>query len=212
MAPEGEAPAPVAAPPPELDALTLPIELLPAGTTLHRIHRRSFRGQRIDPISFGQGPGKPPTHRFDAPAGEFGVLYVGLDIEAALIETLLRQPGKNMVDLVDLQIRNAAWLRTGRELRLVQAYGAGLSRLGCSAALSTARYALTGAWSLALWSHRDAPDGLLYRTREKPEQLCAAIFDRPRLAFTLDRSDPLLADPARVARILAAHGKSVAAL
>jgi RES domain-containing protein len=153
-------------------------------------------------VFFSPDRGKPPTRRFDAPrgnrsltvaalraAGDFGVLYV---------------------DLVDLQIRNAAVLTASRPLRLVQAYGAGLSRIGCTATLSTTRYANAGTWLLALWFHKDQLDGLIYHSRHNPEHLCAAVFNRSGLALTVVRSEPLLADAAKVARVLEAHGKSVA--
>jgi hypothetical protein len=192
-------------PPSWLSDAKLPIAKLAAGTKLYRIHLRTENA-----VFFGPARRKLPTHRFDAPSGEFGVLYAGLDFAAAFVETLLRKPEIRIVDLVDLEIRNAAVLTASRPLRLVQAYGAGLSRIGCTAALSTARYSLAGAWSLALWFHKDRPDGLIYHSRHNPEHLCAAIFDRPGLGLTVLRSEPLLADAARVARILEAHGKSVA--
>jgi RES domain len=201
----GASPANPPPPPAWLAGADLPIEELGAGTELHRIHRRVERA-----VFFGPGPGRAPTHRFDAPGGEFGVLYVGLDFTAAFVETLLRKPAIRIIDLVDLEIRNAAILTAARPLRLVQAYGAGLSRIGCTAALSTARYSLAGAWSLAFWSHKDAPDGLIYHSRYNPEHRCAAVFNRRKLALRIVRTSPLLADTARVAGILEAHGKSVA--
>jgi hypothetical protein len=73
-------------------------------------------------------------YRFDAPGGQFRVLYVGLDFTAAFVETLLRKPERRIIDLLDLEIRNAAVLTASRPLRLVQAYGTGLSRIGCTAA------------------------------------------------------------------------------
>jgi hypothetical protein len=192
-------------PPTWLAGADLPIEEFGTGTELHRVHGRTERA-----VFFGPGPAKRPMYRFDAPGGQFRVLYVGLDFTAAFVETLLRKPERRIIDLLDLEIRNAAVLTASRPLRLVQAYGTGLSRIGCTAALSTARYALAGAWSLALWSHKDKADGLLYHSRHNPEHLCAAIFNRPKLAFKIVQSNPLLADAAKVARILEAHGKSVA--
>jgi hypothetical protein len=205
MARRNRSPANPPPPPGWLAGANLPIEELAAGTQLYRIHRRTNRA-----VFFGPGRRKPPTHRCDAPGGEFGVLYLGLDFTAAFVETLLRNPATRMVDMVDLEIRNATVLEPVRSLRLVQAYGSGLSRIGCTAALSTARYALAAAWSFALWSHKDEPDGLIYHCRYNPEHLCAAVFNRPGLAFTIVQSNPLLADQTTVARILEAHGKSVA--
>jgi RES domain len=205
MAPRARAPHNPSSPPAWLADADLPIQEVASGTELHRIHRRVERA-----VFFGPGPGRPPTHRFDAPGGEFLVLYLGLDFTAAFAETLLRKPEMRIIDLVDLEIRNAAILTAARPLRLVQAYGAGLSRIGCTAALSTARYSIAGAWSLALWSHKEPPDGLIYHSRHNPEHLCAAVFNRRGLAFRVLRTAPLLTDRARVARVLEAHGKSLA--
>jgi hypothetical protein len=205
MARRARSPAIPPSPPPWLASANLPIQELAAGTQLNRIYQRSNR-----PVFFGPGPGQPPTHRFDAPNGEFGVIYVGLDFAAAFVETLLRNPEMRIIDLVDLEIRDAAVLAAARPLRLVQAYGAGLSRIGCTAALSTARYSQAGAWSHALWAHKDEPDGLIYHSRHDPEHLCAAIFNRRGLVLTVVDTRPLLADPATVAGILEAHGKSLA--
>jgi hypothetical protein len=206
MVPKARSPANPPPPPSWLARIDLPIEELPAATELHRIHRRT------DPaVFFGTGPANPPLHRFDAPGGEFGVFYLGMDFTAAFVETLLRKPEMRIVDLVGLEIRDATVLTASRPLRFVQAYGSGLSRIGCTAALSTARYSLAGAWSLGLWTHKDAPDGLIFHSRHNPRHLCAAVFDRPGLEFTIVQSGPLLADKTRVARILEAHGTSVAA-
>jgi RES domain len=205
MARRPQPPAIPPSPPPWLASARLPIQELTAGTQLHRIYRRSDRL-----VFFGPGPGRPPTHRFDAPNGEFGVIYTGLDFTAAFVETLLRNPEMRVIDLVDLEIRDAAILTAARPLRLVRAYGAGLSGIGCTAALSTARYSLSGAWSRALWAHKDAPDGLIYHSRHNPEHLCAAIFNRRGLVLRVVRTRPLLADPATIANILDTHGKSVA--
>src|SRR5690348_1386067 len=64
-----------------------------AGSLWFRCHKR------IDgPVFFGPGAGIAPRHRFDAPAGQYQVLYVGLNYEAAFIETFLRNPKRRTVD------------------------------------------------------------------------------------------------------------------
>ena len=57
-----------------------------------------------------------------------------------------------------------------------------------------------------------SPIEVLKRHPERLEdvvRLCAAIFDRSHSAFD-SRSSPLLDDPAELARVLRAHGKSIA--
>jgi hypothetical protein len=160
-------------------------------------------------VFFGPGRGAPPRHRVDAPDGEYQVLYVALSYEGALVETLLRNPRRRTVDLVDLETRRMAVLTNDTPLRLVEAHGAGLSRLGTTAALSTGGYHASRAWALALWRHEARPDGLVYASRHNPGLLCAAVYDRPQAIFTVAATQPLLEDETRLHAVFAAHGKSI---
>src|SRR5262249_36519400 len=125
-----------ASPPPSwLDTITLPTTTLPKGTALWRCH-----GSTTDPVFFGPGVGGRPRPRFDAPAGEYQVLYAAMDYDGAFVETLLRNPLRLIVDESDLAVRNMAVLKTDTPLKLVDAYGAGLSVIGATAAISTGKY------------------------------------------------------------------------
>ncbi len=85
-----------------------------------------------------------------------------------------------------------------RPLRLVDLTGPALSQIGADGRLTTGRYDISQQWALALHQHPEQPDGLLYRSRHDPSQLCAAIFDRAADALT---ASPLgsLADPTNAA-------------
>jgi hypothetical protein len=61
--------------------------ILPAGASLVRIHRTEH-----DPLWFGPGPDEPPTYRFDAPDGSYGVCYLAHEPAGAFVETFLRDP------------------------------------------------------------------------------------------------------------------------
>ena len=102
-----------------------------------------------------------------------------------------------------------ATLTSKTPLRLVEAHGPGLARLGTTAALSTGPYIASRRWALELWSQKDRPDGLIYVSRHNPGLLCAAIFDRTHAIFDVGTT-PLLADARSVARVFRAHGKSIA--
>jgi hypothetical protein len=194
-----------ALPPPSwLKTVTLPTTTLPAGTPLWRCHRSVNA-----PVFFGPGAGKPPIYRFDAPAGEYQVLYVAIDYDGAFVETLLRNPRRRIVDESDLAIRSMAVLRSGTPLKLVNAYGAGLSKIGATGAISTGKYTASRRWSLALWEHPDLPDGMIYTARHNTSLLCVAIFQRPHSNILLDHTAPLLSDRKRVSDLLAAHGKAI---
>lgn len=198
--PTGAAPLP----PADLSARDLPIRVLAAGEPLCRVH-----GSHRDPIFFGPGAGNPPAYRFDSLSGRFGVLYVAPGPEAAMIETLLRQPQRLTVDYSEIRDRSLSTLRAGRDLRLVSATGSDLSRPGMTAALSTGPYDPCGAWSDALFDHPAVPDGILFCSRHNPDELCIALFERTDLVFVISSTTPLPAMLTEVGALLDRHGKSL---
>jgi hypothetical protein len=143
------------------------------------------------PLFFGRTGG----NRFDAPAGEYGVLYTAADAHIAFIEAFGRNPKVNVVSLTELGARPLTRVVAGRPLRLVDLTGPGLARIDADARLPTGSYDLAHRWSLALHEHPEQPDGLLYRSRFDPSRLCAAIFERAADALS---TEPLgsLADAA----------------
>lgn len=198
--PSGRAPSP----PAWLAATSLPLELLPAGTPLFRVHRLGR-----DPIFFGPGRSAAPTYRFDSLAGAFGVLYVGLSLTAALAETILRNPGRRMVRYPDLAERASCDLTCARDLRLVRLHGSGLQTVGCDNAISTGPYDVCGAWADALWAHSDMPDGIAYQSRHDSGEICIALFERSALPLRASESVPLIEQLLKVAEILNVYGKSI---
>ena len=126
--PSGQAPTP----PAWLDTTDLPVDVIPAGTPLIRVHRLTH-----NPIFFGPGAGIPPTYRFDSLSGAFGILYVGRSVAAAVVETLLRNPARKMVSYSAVAARASSDIRSIRDLRLVRLYGRGLQQVGCDNAIST---------------------------------------------------------------------------
>ncbi|MGO4573308.1 RES family NAD+ phosphorylase [Microvirga sp. 2TAF3] len=182
----------------------MPIDVLPAGTVLHRIHRAS-----LGTVFFGPGPGVPPTYRFDSASSRFGVLYVGLNRAGAVAETLLRNPQRLMVATSEITDRAATELACRRELRVVKLYGSGLQAVGTDNAISTGPYEPCGLWSDALWDHPDQLDGIAYQSRHESNQICLALFERPDMAFDIRSTTPLTAMLHEVAALLDAYGKSL---
>ena len=74
-------------PPPPLDFARreLPVETIPAGSRLVRIHDGDF-----DPIHFGS----TAYNRFDDQRKIFGVCYLARTIEGAFAETIVRGAGR----------------------------------------------------------------------------------------------------------------------
>lgn len=192
-------------PPPDPFPGALPIAGIARGATWWRIHRTAH-----SPVFFGPAPGGLPTYRFDAPGGEYRILYLGQTLSAAFVETLLRNPRIPFIERIEIELRSASVLSNDRPLRLVDLRGGGLSQIGSDNRLATGSYAIAGQWALALWRHADRPDGILYRSRHDPNHVCAAIFDRSHCRFSLASTKPLMDIPHQWAPILAAHGKGIA--
>lgn len=196
----GEAPGP----PSDLHSRSLPLESLWAGELIYRVHRSD-----LSPVFFGPGSGNPPAYRFDCLSQRFGVLYIAPDPDAALVETLLRNPQRMTVGYHEIAQRSLSVLQADRALRLVDATGANLSRLGTTAALATGPYDPCGAWSDALYDHPEAPDGILFASRHNPDELCIALFERSDITLSIADTTPLPSLLPLVGRLLTWHGKSL---
>ena len=135
---------------------------------LFRIHRLIH-----DPLHFG----KSPSNRFDAPSGEYGVLYAGVDEHAAFIETLGQGTGIRAVTAGALRERGLTRLTPSKPLKLIDlASGGGLARIGADARLIAGEHQVSREWSKALRAHPAAADGILYPARHDPARLCCALF------------------------------------
>lgn len=51
------------------------------------------------------GPRNPPGNRYDDPDCAFGTLYAGERLEAAFVETLLRNPRQRLVAATEIAVR-----------------------------------------------------------------------------------------------------------
>jgi hypothetical protein len=183
--PGGSGPSGVASlPPPWLAAQVLPLLTIPAGVLLFRVHQAVhgpiFFGPAIDPATCIR---QSPTYRFDSLTGTFGVLYLGQHFEGAFAETVLRNPQRRFVSQNYVTLRAVSELTAGRDLKVVDFHGPGLSAAGLTNAISTGPYQPCWAWSDYLWSHRDQPDGIAYTSRHDPQQICYALFERRGLSF-----------------------------
>ena len=69
--------------------------------------------------------------------------------------------------------------------------------MGADNRLTTGDYQLSQRWALALWDHPKRPDGILYRSRHDPDQVCCGVFDR-RNDARIGRTLGALADTANV--------------
>lgn len=166
-------PGPLSPPPATLANKDIPT--IAHAAVLYRIH------------SLDKAPafwGRTGRNRFDAPAGEFGVLYAATDSHAAFIETFGDVQNRT-VTVNSLAVRGWARVEPSRELRLVDLTGPGLARIGADERLCSGEHDVAQQWSRALWAHPTVIDGLLYRTRHDPSRVSVALFDRTSPAVTV---------------------------
>ncbi|NWF84899.1 MAG: RES family NAD+ phosphorylase [Bryobacteraceae bacterium] len=136
---------------------------------------RSYRAGR-DAVYFG----RHGFHRWDAPNGEFGVLYLAADEYCAFMESIGRGALRTRF-IPAIQLRQARLCKVGfsRDLRLIDFAGSGgLTRMGAEGSVSSVSgYGNSQRWSQALKSHPSKPDGIYYRSRFDPARMACALFD-----------------------------------
>ena len=135
-----------------------------------------------DPLHFGRS-----GFSFDSIAGLFGTLYVAADMHGAFIETFGRVLGFRQVTQSKLNKKSIAILKTDK-LTLIDITGKGASITGLDGRITTdTNYdGLTRPWADALYKHKAAADGILFRARHDQDQIVAAIFERASQKIAVD--------------------------
>jgi hypothetical protein len=162
---------------------------------------------RYKPLYFGRAR----THRFDSPAGAFGVLYASEDEYGGFIETLgdIRGLGGHIVlTRKDLEDRCCAILTVERPLQLIDLTGAGLARLGLDSRIFSGEYPIAQRWSQFLHAYDPRPDGIRYRARRDPDRISIALYEHVAERLHVQGRGSLLSQENRMAflRILDHYG------
>jgi hypothetical protein len=137
-----------------------------------------FRGHSMDkgPLFFG----KTMTQRWDAPAEEYGVLYLGSDEFCAFMESIGRGVLKTqLVPRATVEHKGVSRVRFTRPLRVIDLVSSGgLTRIGAESSLSSGSgYKNSQKWSKALRDHPEKPDGIYYLSRHDPSRTACALYD-----------------------------------
>ncbi len=192
----GQQPGPHPLPPADLSDRRLPIRTFNLASW-HRIHRCA-----LDPLFFGD----TVTYRFDAPVGEYGVLYCARTQAGAFIEVFGSQlgvgPARNTLDRKAVVLRCWTRVEAHRPLHLVDLTGRGLAAIGADERLCAGDYDVSRRWSEAFYDHPSAPDGIYYRARHDPSQRSVALFDRVERNVMAQPGGTLLTDAVLLAQML----------
>ena len=178
-------------------------EIIPVGTIIVRMHHES-RG----PLWFGPRPGISPQHRFDAPGGEYRMLYCAARLAGAFVESVLRKPAGRIVARAYVDDRVWSELTVRRMLRLAKLRDEGLHWHGTDAAVSASdNYAASRRLALALHAAFPEIDGAAYRARHNNGEVCYALFDRVSAADLAPGAPQRLSEHSGVVdQLMALHG------
>lgn len=154
-------------PPGDLGARSLP--LVRAEGPWWRVHRAE-----LGPIHFG----RERLSRFDAARQEFGVLYMAASPAGAFVESVGWYTGARIMSAHKLRSRRLCQIWANGPLTLVDLTGPGLAVLGADARLCAGAHGVAQRWSSAMHRHPGRPDGVLYRARHDPSELCVALYER----------------------------------
>ncbi len=168
-------------PPPDLSRRQLPT--ITSNGPWFRLHKNNR-----EPLHFGS----TASNRFDAPAREYGILYLGSDPHCAFIETYGQSTCINIVTASALIGRCISRVEAMRPLTLVDLTGPGLAQLGADERLCAGEHIVARRWALAIWNHPSRPDGLYYRARHDPSRFCVALYDRAASVLNAIRQGSLL--------------------
>lgn len=198
---------PGAKPPRNLGTSPLDLHTIRQGTILPRITKSSYR----DPLGFK----RMTLNRFSDPRrwrkeeGLFGVVYLGLTLDACFVETVLRDrgdgrsPGAIPISEEEMLRHDRARVMVVEPLRLVSLCGSAPLRMGVPSDVTGAKsQTLARWWSVAFHDHPDKPDGILYPSRRQSTLTNIALYDRALHKVTLVDRVGLLACAGEIEPIL----------
>ena len=185
---------PLSGPPKDFDRVELALVEVEPATLL----RLAFRAVATH-VSFRTSA----RYRFDAPTGQFGVLYAAFDLATAFSETVLRmtpqltpagqEPVLTYEELSRRRVVHLAPVAAGEPLRLIKLYDEGLAAAQTDNRIATDDdYGTTRLWAQSFWNHPINADGIVYLSRFMGARKSVVLFDRCRSRIRRGRVLPLL--------------------
>lgn len=178
--------------------------LLPAGSTLTRLHSERYGVTEFNPTVARRAR---TGGRFDAsPGDEYAFLYAASDDPTAVSEALLRgvpsdERGSRVLPEVQLRGLRIGWLRTTRDLEFVSLRsGVDLAAVGQDTWLTSAplsEYPMTRRWAAAIREWAPDAHGLTWRSYREPAGFAYILFaDRCPAGSIEEAVDGMLLPPA----------------
>lgn len=159
-------------------------EILPAGTTLWRVHSRRFGCTQMNPTA---QPTVDAGGRFDSIDGAFAYLYAADSVDGAIAETLCRDlpsalRGPRIVPRAAVTGRILSPITVTADLSVAALHGAHLTVIGQSLWLTkcdAAEYLLTRQWAAAIFAADPSLEGLAYRPRHNEDHRAWMLTTAP---------------------------------
>ena len=132
--------------------------------------------------------GKFATERFDDPARDFGVCYLGVDTYTAFIECFRQRARFKCVAESEIQQSSVVRVQIS-PLNLLDITGPGLAHLGQTGNLTSSEsHVESQIFSRRIFEHPENVDGILYRAKQDPNRFSIALFERAEHKVTADTS------------------------
>jgi hypothetical protein len=134
---------------------------------------------RLNPVDFDSAIyfDRSGKGRFDSGKSDYGILYGGQNERGAFIETFGRNLGIRTVSQIALQQRNLFEITSDRPMKIVDIWGANLSKLGMDSRISSGDYEVSRAWANAIYQHPQKVDGICYHSRHDDTEICCGLFE-----------------------------------
>ncbi|MEV0054391.1 RES family NAD+ phosphorylase [Saccharopolyspora shandongensis] len=173
--------------------------VLPADTTLFRLHDRRRHAAEFKPAQAGDAPGG----RFDGTSADpFPSYYAGLRVTTALAEVLLRNlgfgyNGQRLIRRAQIADRRLSAVRTARELTLVSLLtGPDLAAVAQDSWLVDTEgkdaYERTRDWAAWIRTQAEWADGLIWPSKRDTGNQALVLFGDRCGADGLDGDEPEL--------------------
>jgi hypothetical protein len=179
-----------------LARIDIPVHTVLAGTIQQHVSRLIYKGTQLH---FGT----EKQSRYDDPKQVYGVLYLGFDLDTALMESVFHKHnwsrGRRTISSLEVAGRIVRIVGVKQDLRLanITADGVMASVLGLNLAqLSSRQYGHTRR--LSAWIHDNLDvsgqeyDGILYPSRNNFPANCVALFSRASHKIVLSRDIELV--------------------
>ena len=163
-------------PPSNFHEFSLPYFTIEAKKPLYRLSlAQSSSGERYTSSLYFDRSG---SGRFDGSDQSYGILYTGMTVECAFIESFGRT-FEGTVAVQALRQRNLFKIICKRDLTLADLTGPNLAQLGLDGRISTCgrdEYKYCRIWAEKIWKHTDDVDGIRYKSRHDDNLYSVGLF------------------------------------